>query len=170
MLLAGDYSAMLEAANIFRMKEEPFVIYNMSSPYVRIDTDPYLFYGSLNSPDTYEFDIEYANYIQSNKDIFLHFFMIPYNLYKGNHVLIMIGINDYKISLLESLFKFIQQMYGYNGFRFTINDIYLDVLDDPYYRELSSFTIQGLSKLDADKEALSEDIYNLEGWSVNGRR
>ena len=75
---------------------------------------------------------------------------IIYNLYQGKDVFIL--VDDNLIDLNESLFKFIQQRYGYNACR--INN-----LEDLIYAENTDFSREGLCNLDIDKERLS---YMLE--------
>ena len=94
----------------------------------------------------YDFDYAYANYIINTDTVFFDFMMIIYNLYQGNDVFIL--VDDNLADLNESLFKFIQQRYGYNACR-------INSLEDLLYVENTDFSREGLCNLDIDKERLS---------------
>ena len=103
-----------------------------------------------------EFDIAYANYIMSNDNVFLQFYDIIYLLYCGKDVYLTISNDDWSEDLVESLFKLIQQRYGYNGNR--INSI------EDYYFECnrnSDFDPRLLINLDSDKERYSMIVQYL---------
>lgn len=64
-----------------------------------------------------DFDIAYYNYIIQNDMVFHEFFDIVYELYLNNDVYILVdGSMDWAENIGESLFKIIQQRYGYNGY------------------------------------------------------
>ena len=67
----------------------------------------------------------------------------------------MIGETDIKYMVAESLLKFIQQRYGYNGY--IINEA-----SDVEFLNEGSFTIQGLYNLDIDKERYSPILLEME--------
>lgn len=100
----------------------------------------------------YDFDIRYANYIMTNDTVFFDMMMIVYSLYQGKDIFVLIDDNIILEPMNESLFKFIQQRYGYNSYR--INSIYDFLIADD-----SSFTPFGLFNLDQDKDRLA---YMLE--------
>jgi hypothetical protein len=130
---------------------ENCIVYNFTSlneTYPRLKLYPPENFN--NNVYDYEFDYMYANYIIYNDNVFFDFMMIIYNLYQGKDVFIL--VDDNLIDLNESLFKFIQQRYGYNACR--INN-----LEDLIYAENTDFSREGLCNLDIDKERLS---YMLE--------
>ena len=63
----------------------------------------------------YEFDLRYAEWLLSNEDAFIDLMQIVFPLYQGFDIFMLITEADpVLISYNESLFKFIQQRYGYN--------------------------------------------------------
>ena len=126
------------------------IVYNFSSlneNYPRLNLYPPLDFGKKYD---YNFDLNYAQYILGNDNIFFDLMMIVYNLYQGRDVFLL--VDDDLEGLNESLLKFIQQRYGYNACR--INN-----LDDLLYAESTDFSEEGLRNLDIDKDRLS---YMLE--------
>lgn len=105
---------------------------------------PFNFGGDYN----YNFDIMYANYILSNDEIFFNFMKIIFNLYLGKDVFILIDDDERIQALNESLFKLIQQRYGYEAYP-------IQSMEDFLQAEDSSFSDFGLLNLDQDKERLS---------------
>lgn len=96
--------------------------------------------------DEREFDIKYANYLVSNDAAFIDIMKIVYNLYQGFDVFCISDVGDeYNELFIESILKYIQQRYGFNG------QILGDIEDFNYTID-STFTIQGLYNLDIDKE------------------
>ena len=92
------------------------------------------------------FDIAYANYLMSNEAAFTDIMKIMYNLYQGYDVFCISDVADeYNELFVESVLKFIQQRYGFNG------QVLGDVEDFAYTKD-STFTLQGLYYLDLDKE------------------
>ena len=93
----------------------------------------------------YQFDISYANYLMSDQ-VFYNFFNLIIRLQEGQDVYLVSDTNNDKsiINSYESLLKFIQQRYGYNG----------NVIHEPedlYYVKESTFTVQGLYQFDVDR-------------------
>lgn len=100
--------------------------------------------------DEYTFDMEYAKYLLFNDQPFFDLMMIIYNLYLGNDVILLIDMGEEFENINESLMKFIQQRYGYNGCIVTSYDDYFNA-DSGQFNEL------GVYNLDQDLERLSED-------------
>lgn len=73
----------------------------------------------------YDFDLVYANYLMEYQPAFLEMFNIVLHLYRGNDVYLLITDQDWTENLVESLFKFIQQRYGYNGIRINTFEDYI---------------------------------------------
>ncbi len=129
------------------------VVYNLTSLieyYPRLNL---LVPSGIGYYDGLEFDIAYMNYIFSNNDVFAQFFMIIMNLYLGKDVYIITDDENWSENLAESLFKLIQQRYGYNGARIDSPEDYISLKNsknsgkfDPGY---------GLANLDGDKERFS---------------
>lgn len=101
-----------------------------------------------------DFDITYYNYIINNDIVFTEFFSIIYELYINNDVFILIDENmDWSENIAESLFKAIQQRYGYNAIKIETEEDYLYFKN---YTEESSFNKEwGIYNLDIDKERYS---------------
>ena len=101
-----------------------------------------------------DFDISYFNYIFQNDNVLLEFFSIIYEIYVNNDVFIIVDENmDWSENIAESLFKVIQQRYGYNTYR-------VNSLDDYFWINNSASPPQfnsqwGIYNLDIDKERYS---------------
>lgn len=111
----------------------------------------------------YEFDLEYANWIISNDDAFIDFMQIVYPLYEGKDVFLLVSDDPILDMYTQSLLKFIQQRYGYNGFYVTCTEDVLTAVD----QGLSEF---GAHNLIMDKERLSYIVAekNVTPETVNG--
>lgn len=102
-----------------------------------------------------DFDISYFNYIFQNDAVFMEFFSIIYELYINNDIFIIVDEKmDWAENIAESLFKAIQQRYGYNAYRINCLDDYL------WIKNSSGFLPQfnpywGIYNLDIDKNRYS---------------
>lgn len=97
-----------------------------------------------------DFDIAYMQYIMGNDFVFKEFFDIVYCLYIGKDVYVLVSDNDWSENLVESLFKLIQQRYGYNGFKVNCIDDYYFNFNKKYISEFDH--TYGIYNLDLDKE------------------
>lgn len=105
--------------------------------------------NELGYLDSYEFDVNYYNYIMSNDQFFIVFFWIIESLYQGRYVYIISDEADWCESLIESLLKIIQQRYGYNAYNVRSEEDVLYALQ----RDDCKFDVTyGLHNLDQDKE------------------
>lgn len=122
-------------------------IFNLSSPIeggVRLH--------SLTPPislwqmrETKDFDIGYADYILNNDAAFVDLMRVICHIYNGEHVIVLVNTDEINTFITESLLKFIQQRYGYNGW-------VLNCLNDVLYAYESDFSVNGLYNLDQDRE------------------
>ena len=98
-----------------------------------------------------DFDIAYFEYIFQNDHVFYELFSIIYELYINNDVYILVDSNtDWAENIWESLFKVIQQRYGYNGYLCNTEEDYLWInnsCESPHFNP--EF---GIYNLDQDKE------------------
>ena len=141
---------MLMYGNSKNIPLDNCIVYNLTSLieyYPRLNL---LVPSGIGYYDGFEFDLAYMNYILGNNDVFAQFFSIIMNLYIGNDVYIITDDENWSENLVESLFKLIQQRYGYNGARIDSYDDYISLKNsknngkfDPGY---------GLANLDSDKE------------------
>lgn len=98
--------------------------------------------------DDRQFDIEYANYLVNNDNAFFDMMKIMYNIYQGYDIFCIADLKDeYTELLIESILKFIQQRYGFNGQM--IGDV-----EDFDLTEDSTFTVHGIYNFDMDKERM----------------
>lgn len=101
-----------------------------------------------------EFDITYFNYIFQNQSVFAEFFSIIFELYSNNDVFIIVDESmDWAENIAESLFKVIQQRYGYNAVKINSEEDYFWIknsFDSPQFN--SSW---GIYNLDIDRERYS---------------
>lgn len=105
-----------------------------------------------------DFDILYYNYIFNNDNVFTEFFGIIYELYINNDIFILVDENmDWSENIAESLWKVIQQRYGYNAIRINNSDDYIYAVNSSY--SLPQFNpYWGIYNLDLDKQRYSEII------------
>lgn len=98
-----------------------------------------------------EFDIIYYNYLIQDNNAFTEFFSIIYELYIGNDVFIIVDQKmNWTENTSESIFKAIQQRYGYNA-------IQINSFEDYIWVKNSGFDSQfnpdyGLYNLDIDRD------------------
>jgi hypothetical protein len=106
-----------------------------------------------------DFDICYANYIIYNDNVFIEFFKIIQNLYKGQNVyLVFDATSDWSENLAESLLKLIQQRYGYNAYHILLPEDYLYASQN----DMSRFDpCYGIHNLDIDKERYEFVVQNM---------
>lgn len=114
--------------------------------------------NELGRFDSYEFDVNYANYIMMNNSIFLVFFQIIEALYIGLQVYIISDEANWSENLIESLLKLIQQRYGYNGYCVREDEDVMFALQ----RDNEGFnTSYGIANLDQDKARYEYLLHNL---------
>ena len=113
---------------------------------------------TLGKFSTYEFDVNYYNYIMENDGVFILFFRIIQFLYSGKDVYIISDEQEWCESLIESLLKIIQQRYGYNAYPVSSDEDVLYALqrDESYFN--SSY---GLANLDVDKTRYQYIVNNI---------
>lgn len=151
MLLAGDHNCIPDIDDL--------VIFNLSSlieGYPILDILPSV--NSIDYTDDLNFDIVYSNYIMTNDSVFYEFFhKVIYPLYNGVDVYLITRRDFFYDNIIESLFKFIQQRYGYLGI------ILGDMEDIEYINPDLGFGqtgIPGIINLDMDKERYT-NIYMM---------
>lgn len=154
MLIVSNSRTILDVYANSKSPQTTFII-NMSSATIGFTLFDRLMPLVTIDPESKDFDLMYMNYLLSDEIAFSQLMMIIYNLYIGVDVLIMIGETDIKYMVAESLLKFIQQRYGYNGY--IINEA-----SDVEFLNEGSFTIQGLYNLDIDKERYSPILLEME--------
>lgn len=143
MLIVGDYNSIpgYENPGI----SENMLVFNFSGYDMkcrRLDVYPP---SNMNFLDDKEYDINYANYILNNDNIFCNLFDIIYLLYEGVNIYILVTRTPNVDIINESLLKFIQQRYGYNYQ--LINGKY-DINEYDY----SNFSLSGLVNFDNDRK------------------
>ena len=137
-----------------------FVVYNFTSM-----TEGFITIQNLIPPinlgryDSYNFDVNYYNFIFNNDYTFLSFFRIVQSLYTGKYVYIIFDEAYWSENLMESLLKIIQQRYGYNGYCvYDEDDVILALQNDD-----SNFNhYYGLNNLDIDKNRYQYLVKQLE--------
>lgn len=97
-----------------------------------------------------DFDIAYMNYIFNYADAFMQFFQIIFDLYLGKDVYLIIMEEEWAENLAESLFKLIQQRYGYNAVRINCFEDYLYVVNSSSIPEFN--TDYGISNFNMDRD------------------
>lgn len=110
--------------------------------------NPYIQNYQIAENSEYAFDVDYANWIMSNDDVFIDFMQIIYPLYEGKDVFLLVTDDPILDMYVQSLLKFIQQRYGYNGFYVTCTEDVFNAVE----QTVSDF---GVINLIADKERLS---------------
>lgn len=133
--------------------ENNIAIFNLSAP---IDGDNIVKLNELIPPldiiqrsqydDEKIFDLLYADYILNNDLVFAQMFNIVYKLYEGEDVCVLISEENHLCcTITDSLLKFIQQRYGWNGNIVRTGGDY-EVAED------GDFTLNGIKTFDEDKE------------------
>lgn len=126
-----------------------FVVYNLTGMIEGFENIQSLIPpNELGRFDSYEFDLNYFNYVMQNDAIFVTFFRIIQSLYTGRSVYIISDEADWAESLIESLMKIIQQRYGYNGYCVKTDEDIIFALQRDDCNFNSTF---GLQNLDQDK-------------------
>lgn len=140
--------------------DSSFVIYNFTGMLEGFNSIQALIPpNGLGRFDSYEFDVNYFNYILGNNNLFLVFFRIVQSLYIGKKVYIIADEADWSENLVESLLKIIQQRYGYNAYCVRDNQDILYALQ----RDNSDFDpTYGLMNLDQDKYRYQYLVKNME--------
>lgn len=162
MLLAGDHNCIPDMNNL--------IVYNLSSlieGYPLLDILPSV--NSVDYMDDLNFDIVYSNYIMTNDNVFYEFFCkIIYPLYNGIDIYLIIRRDFFYDNITESLFKFIQQRYGYLG------AIIGEIEDLDYINPDIGFGqtgLEGIFNLDMDKERFTNihlhTILKLSGENID---
>ena len=98
-----------------------------------------------------DFDISYFNYIFQNDNVFKEFFSIIYEIYINNDVFIIVDESmDWSENIAESLFKVIQQRYGYNAYRVNSLNDYLWIKNSDSLPQFNPHW--GIYNLDIDRQ------------------
>ena len=100
----------------------------------------------------YEFDIRYASWLLQDENAFIDLMQIVFSLYQGYDVFLLVSDDINLEAYTQSLLKFIQQRYGYNGF-------YITCIEDLFNAEDQVISGIGAVNLHDDKERLA---YMLE--------
>jgi hypothetical protein len=154
MLLAGSAKCIPDMKNL--------MVFNLSSlleGYHKVDILPPV--TQIDYNNQISFDISYSNYIMMNDNIFYEFFSKIINpLYYGVDVYLIVTRNIFYDCITESLFKFIQQRYGYPCAMIG------DTTDVDYLNPDVGFTTAGIYNLDLDKERFSV-MYTMQHLDPN---
>lgn len=148
--------------NSFDLNNKPNVVYNLSSlSYMGVKleylTPPYNILTTVRADR--EFDIAYAQYILNNDAVFADMFKLIHANYLGYNVFILVGGDEARQLITESLMKFINQ-------RYTLIPRYFATIDDiPDYYDEDHIYVDGIYNMDADRERyvyITTSIQQLE--------
>ena len=103
--------------------------------------------GNPESRD-YEFDLQYAQWLLNDPNAFIDLMQIVYSLYQGYDIYLLVSEDITMEQYTQSLLKFIQQRYGYNGY-------YINSIEDLFNAEDQQISGIGAMNLHDDKERLS---------------
>ena len=159
MLLVGTNETIALASSLLSKKDKIYVV-NLSSANMRIKHSS-LFYVPKSHIESFEYDLEYGNFVFQNTQQRIEFLYLMHQLQIGNHVLIMIGSYPGMYEMAESLLKLIQSRYGYNGYIITTNDL------EYIYDFESNFSVPGLLLFDQEKIELDEIFLEEEKRRTN---
>jgi len=148
LLLAGTIKNLYTTNNT-----KIFNICSLNETYPRLRILPpvdFRFMPSQNAEMAeYDFDMRYAQWILTDQNAFFDLMQIVYSLYQGYDVFLLISDIDITLdAYAQSLFKFIQQRYGYNTT--IINNV-----EDLFNAEEYQISGLGAVNLMDDKERLS---------------
>ena len=93
----------------------------------------------------YEFDMRYANWLLQDENAFIDLMKIVFSLYQGYDIFLLVSDDITLEAYTQSLLKFIQQRYGYNGF-------YITCIEDLFNAEDQVISGIGAVNLHDDKE------------------
>lgn len=96
----------------------------------------------------YEFDMRYANWLLNDTDAFIDLMQIVFSMYQGYDIFLLVSDDIQMEAYTQSLLKFIQQRYGYNGF-------YITCIEDLFNAEDQVIGGIGAMNLHDDKERLA---------------
>ena len=142
MLLFVDNVTLV---NLLSQNNDHYVVFNYSSMVQEVDQLdllPYQIGLNISVIDPI-FDYNYFEAIYNNNFYFLSFFKIPYYLFRGYNVVIVVNRSEVMDLLAESLAKIVQQRFGYNY------QILNDINDFNRYDE-SNFSIDGIANYELD--------------------
>ena len=144
-----------------------FKVYNLTGMVEGFDSIQALIPpNELGRFDSYEFDVNYYNYIIQNNAMFVTFFRIIQSLYIGQNVYIISDEADWCENLIESILKIIQQRYGYNGYCVKNNEDIMFAIQ----RDNSTFdSTYGLANLDQDKLRYQYIVKQMEIMNPRAR-
>lgn len=150
MIIFGTYSTLVDLLNNDYMDTNRLVVFNLTGykegfvPLRILPTDNSIYY--LEGDDRVS-DIALLNYIYTNDAIFFEFFSkIIYPFYSGLDIYIIVYDNGMFDEITDSVYKIIQQRYGYNPI---ILNNYTDL---DYADQDSSMNINGIYNFDIDKQ------------------
>ena len=124
------------------------VVFNFNSLNMNYEMTRIFPPKDLGFRSDYEFDMKYANYLLTNDEVFFEFMKIPYNVYLGNDVFILIDNSEEFEMAVESLLKFLQQRYGLNATYITDEEDFLKA-PEVQFNELGAINFHN------DKERLT---------------
>lgn len=148
-----------QSTNSFCLNNKPNMVFNLSSLSnmgIRLEylMPPYDILTSIRADR--EFDISYAQYIMTNDAVFVDMFRLIYTNYLGFNVFVLVGGDEPRQLITESLMKFINQ-------RYTFVPKYFAVIDDiPDYYEEDDIYVDGIYNMDNDKERYTYLITSAE--------
>lgn len=158
MIVACTQDIAFELYNILSTKGEPVALWNFcgsieSVPSLRLfpDIDRMAQYGVSSIVDPINFDIMYYDQILMNENNMFEFFhKISNYIYMGTTIILIINPGDLYETLTESLFKFIESRYGYNGC------VLINTIDDYFMCREDRYTVAGREVLDKDIQKYTE--------------
>lgn len=153
MIVFGNYLSLL---SVFDFNRNDIDIYNINSPLpygvnisciIPLET-PYGLY-----PESYEYDMFYAEYLATNGVAFGALMNIMYSDYIGKTVLVLIDTSSWSRMYIDVLMKYINDRYG----------VIVNIIQDPddiiVYRD-TEFSIMGRKQFEIDKECFVNANFN----------
>lgn len=98
--------------------------------------------------ESIDFDMYYAGLLQNDPDMHESLIRLVLLSYEGKLVIVMTSRDQYRDAIMESLIKYIQQMYGHNCW-------IVEELEDVEYLNESGFTPDGLSLISRNFEEMN---------------
>ena len=136
------------------------VVLNFSSLNAKYPRMPLYPPYELGARSDYEFDMKYANWLMTEG--FVDFMQVPYNIYLGHDVFVLISDMEELEMITESFFKFIQQRYG-------LNVTYISCQEDFLRAGECQFSELGSLNFQHDKERLALMLEKLRLQQGSGR-
>lgn len=157
MLFIGDYLSIPKGELLDNLNRKcNLVVFNFSSFVEGVPQLTNLLPHGLDTSTEEQFDETYFSYIFVNDFAFIDMMYIIMEIYKGNHIYLIINKTPFYDRLIESFVEILKQRYGI--IPYFINDVtdYEAILQ---HDDQTTFSTQGLINADIDRQRFLTLLY-----------